>query len=109
MRGGVVSVFAKRLFEANNEYLPNTFNPYKEHSFGLMIDANNLCGGIMKTFPLPLGDFESDSTTKLQTILDKTDESRWGFIVEYDLEYPDHLHDDHRDFPQRKNVSNHFG
>ena len=99
MRGGVASVFAKRLFEANNEYLPNTFNPYKELSFGPMIDANNLYGGIMKTFPLPLGDSESDSTTKLQTILDTTVDSRWGFIVECDLEYPDDLHDDHKDFP----------
>ena len=44
-------------------------------------------------------DFESDSTTKLQTILDTTDDSRWGFIVECDLEYPDDLHDDHKDFP----------
>ena len=107
----MASVFAKRLFEAHNEYLPNTFNPYKEHSFGLMIDANNLYGGIMKTFPLPLADFKSDSTTKLRKILDTTDDSHWGLIVECDFEYPDNLHDNHKDFrwPQRKNVSNHFG
>ena len=42
MRGGVASVFAEHLFEANNEYVSNTFHPYKEHSFGLMIDANSL-------------------------------------------------------------------
>ena len=99
MRGGVASVFAKRFFEANNEYLPNSFNPYKEHSFGLMIDANNLYGGIMKNFPLPFGNFETDTTTSLQTILETNDESPCGFIVECDLEYPDDLHDDHKDFP----------
>ena len=27
MRGDVASVFAKRFFEANNEHLPNSFNP----------------------------------------------------------------------------------
>ena len=99
MRGGVASVFAKRFFEANNEYLPNSFNPYKEHSFGLMIDANNLYGGIMKNFPLPLGNFETDTTTSLQTILETNDESSCGFILECDLENPDDLHDDHKDFP----------
>ena len=99
MRSAVASVFAKRLSEANNEYLPNTFNPYKDNSFGLMIDANILYGGILKTFPLPLGDFESDTTAKLQTVLETTDDSRWGFTVECDLEYPDNLLDDRKDFP----------
>ena len=85
MRDGVAAVFAKRLTEADIEYLPNTFNPYKEQSFGLMIDAKNFYGGIMKTFPIPLVDFVSDSTTNLQKILEPTDDSRWGFIVGCDL------------------------
>ena len=53
----------------------------------------------MKTFPLPLGDFESDTPTKLQTVLETTDNNRRGFILECDLEYSDNLHDDHKDFP----------
>ena len=53
----------------------------------------------MKTFPLPLGSYESDSATKLQTILETTDDSHCGFFVECDLEYPDDLHDNHKDFP----------
>ena len=64
-----------------------------------MIDANNFYGGIMKNFPLPLGNFETDTTTSLLTILETNDESPCGFIVECDLEYPDDLHDDHKDFP----------
>ena len=64
-----------------------------------MIDANNLYGGIMKNFPLPFGNFETDTTTSLRTILETNDESPCGFIVECDLEYPDDLHDDHKDFP----------
>ena len=38
-----------------------------------------------------------DSTTKLQTILKTTDESHWGFNAEFDLEYPNDLHDNHKD------------
>ena len=87
MRGAVASVFAKRLSEANKEYLPNTFNPYKDNSFGLMIDANILYGGILKTFPLPLGDFEIDTTAKLRTILETTDDSRWSVILNIPTTY----------------------
>ena len=73
-----------------------------------MIDANNLDGGIMEKFPLPLGDFElfdksewtdNDAQETLQRILKTPDDDDTGFIVEVGFSYPDHLHDLHSDFP----------
>ena len=57
IRGGVSLVYNKRLAVANNKYLQN-FNPKAPSAFIVMIDANNLYGGIMEKFPLPLNNFE---------------------------------------------------
>ena len=53
IRGGISSVFAKRICEANNKYFP-THDPSAKQTFGFFIDVNNLYGGIMEKFPLPL-------------------------------------------------------
>ena len=46
IRGGVSSVFEKRFFKANNQYLDN--HDYKDLvTYGVLLDANNLYGGIM--------------------------------------------------------------
>ena len=57
IRGGVASIFSKRFFRANNKYM-NSFNPDNESSFGLLLDANNLYGGVMEKLPLPLKDLQ---------------------------------------------------
>ena len=57
IRGGVSSIYNKRLTVANNKYLPN-FNPKAPSTFIVMIDANNSYGGIMEKFPLPLSNFK---------------------------------------------------
>ena len=97
--GGISSVFAKRKFEANNKYLP-TFNP-KAKTFGLFIDANNLYGGIMEKFPLPLRSFipKKQEEIDLQEILNTPDDSPVGHVLEVELHYPHHLHDFHADYP----------
>ena len=41
----------------NNKYLEG-FDETKATTYGLLVDANNLYGGIMQKFPLPLSDFE---------------------------------------------------
>lgn len=64
----------------------------------MMIDANNLYGGIMKNYSLPTGKFKLSDIT-LNDILDVTKDSPVGYIIECDLIYPDHLHDKHQDFP----------
>ena len=73
-----------------------------------MIDANNLYGGIMEKFPLPLHDFEmfdksewtdEEAQEILRRILNTPDDDEVGYIVEVDFSYPDSLHDLHSDFP----------
>ena len=107
IRGGVSSVFAKRLCNSNNKFMPD-YKPKQQSTFILMIDANNLYGGIMEKFPLPIGTFEmfdeSEWTNEnekeiLQRILNTPDDNDVGFIVEVDLIYPDELHELHSDFP----------
>ncbi|MEO1764425.1 MAG: DNA polymerase, partial [Cyanobacteria bacterium J06629_18] len=100
IRGGISSVFAKRKFEANNKYLP-THNPSQQQTFGFFIDANNLYGGIMEKFPLPLKNFvlKKEGEFDLKEILNTANDSPIGYVLEVDLHYPDHLHDSHADFP----------
>ena len=98
IRGGVASVFSKRLSTMNNKYL-SCYDEMKASTFGIMLDANNLYGGIMEKFPLPLKDFELDTETNLNAILSTANESSVGYILEVDLDYPDSLHNLHKDFP----------
>ena len=53
MRGGVSSIYEQRLFQANNCYLPN-FDASKPSTYALMLDANNIYGGVMQKDHLPL-------------------------------------------------------
>ena len=57
IRGGVSSVYSMRLSRANNKFRPD-YKPKNISSFIIMIDANNLYGGIMEKFPLPLCEYE---------------------------------------------------
>ena len=50
------SVYARRFYKAHNKYL-NNFSPSEPSSSILIIDENNLYGGIMKHCPLPLNHF----------------------------------------------------
>ena len=97
IRGGVASIISKRFFRANNKYM-NSFNPDNESSFGLLLDANNLYGGVMEKLPLPLKDFQKVEIPHRE-ILNTDIDSDVGYILEVDLEYPDYLHDQHKDFP----------
>ena len=47
IRGGVSSVFWRRLVTMNNK-LPGEFDEKKARTHGLLVDANNLYGGIMQ-------------------------------------------------------------
>ena len=98
MRGGLSSVFSSRHEVANNTMLPE-FDESKDVSSIIYIDANNLYGGIMLQYPLPLKDFELIEDISLDRILQTEDEGDIGFQVEVNLEYPDELHDKHADYP----------
>ena len=53
----------------------------------------------MLQYPLPIGNFELVDTDEIEQILETSDDSEYGFIIECDLGYPDKLHNDHADFP----------
>ena len=64
-----------------------------------MLDANKLYSGIMEKFPLPLKDFQINTNTQLSEILATSNDSSVGYILEMDINYPDVLHNLHKDFP----------
>ena len=102
MRGGTAFVFHSRFFKANNKVCPD-FNPDQPSTYGFMIDANNLYGGVMQTEKLPVRNFELiehiEDEVIVNQILNMTEDSLIGFIMEVDLEYPEELHEDHQDYP----------
>ena len=79
IRGGFSRMFGKRNFEANNNILP-THNPSVKQTFGFFIDANNLYGGIVENFPLPLKNFvlRTEGKLDLHGSLSTTDDPSVG-------------------------------
>ncbi|GFT49010.1 uncharacterized protein TNCV_3874781 [Trichonephila clavipes] len=97
VRGGI-SQCCNRYAIANNRYMSN-FNPDDEIKYLMYLDANNLYGFAMSKY-LPFKDFVwSDNNLTEQDILNLSDESDVGYILEVDLEHPSDLHDKHSDFP----------
>ena len=95
MRGGI-SYIAHRHAVANNKYMKN-YNPERESSYIMYLDANNLYGWAMSQ-ALPFKDFKWLDPEDF--ILDNyTDDTRKGVILEVDLEYPEELHHLHNDYP----------
>ncbi|XP_074035264.1 uncharacterized protein [Leptinotarsa decemlineata] len=93
-RGGI-SVCCNRYSEANNKYMP-TYDPTKLSKYIMYFDVNNLYGWAMSQF-LPYGGFEwVDTNIDVSQIPDDNPE---GYILQVDLEYPEGLHDLHKDFP----------
>ena len=71
----------------------------KEHSYLSYWDANNLYGHAMVQ-PLPCGDFQWEKERDADTLIERyADNPGRGCIVKCDLEYPEHLHDAHNDYP----------
>ncbi|GFY22677.1 uncharacterized protein TNCV_2179381 [Trichonephila clavipes] len=106
VRGGV-SQCCNRYAIANNRYMSN-FNKDDEIKYLMYLDANNLYGYAMSKY-LPLKDFVwSDNDLTEQDILNLSDESDVGYILEVDLEYPSDLHDKHSDFPLALKISPHL-
>ena len=98
IRGGV-SVVSHRLATANNKYLSNYDNTKEETSL-FYTDCCNLYGYAMSQL-LPYSDFKwltEDEINNLDVMKFDADKDT-GLILEVDLEYPQHLHDDHSDYP----------
>ena len=96
MRGGI-SYIAHRHAKANNKYMKD-YDPQKESSYIMYLDANNLYGCAMSK-PLPYGDFKWVDPDKVNSQGIITKQHGIGHTYECDLEYPKELHDLHNDYP----------
>ncbi|CAH1106760.1 unnamed protein product [Psylliodes chrysocephalus] len=95
IRGGLSQVCSKRRSHANNRYMPS-YDTSKTDSYLMYFDINNQYGYAMSQ-PLPYAGFEwADTNIDVTTIPDDAAE---GYMLEVDLEYPEHLHDHHKDIP----------
>ena len=95
LRGGI-SYIAHRYAKANNKYMEN-YNPEKDDSYLMYLDANNLYGWAMSQ-RLPTGNFKW-LNPEMVNLGNYTENSDKGIILEVDLEYPEELHQLHDDYP----------
>ena len=98
IRGGI-SVIAHRHAKANNPYLPN-YDSSQPNRFIVYLDANNLYGYSMIQ-KLPTRRFKwltDQEVSEFQLDCMELDPNI-GYVLEIDLEYPQHLHDDHAGYP----------
>ena len=106
IRGGV-SMISYRHSIANNKYMMKNYDPDKEIKSINYLDANNLYGWAMCE-SLPVGNFKIYDDKRLSEdtkakIIDRLQNwksnSKKGYIIELDLEYPKELHDLHNSYP----------
>ena len=97
IRGGV-STICHRFSEANNKYLPESYDPTKPDRYLLYLDANNLYGYCMNQ-PLPEKNFKWKVNLTMKDIISYDMKSDWGCFVEVDAEIPEELHDYLSDMP----------
>jgi len=96
IRGGI-STITHRYAKANNPYIQESYDETKPNSYITYLDANNLYGWAMSQY-LPTGNFKWKKNVEDIDVLDISDKSRRGYILEVDLEYPRKLHDLHIDY-----------
>lgn len=97
-RGGI-SMVTKKYSKANHKLIED-YDCSKEEQHIMYLDANNLYGWAMSQ-PLPYGFMrflteEEINQFNLQKI---AIDAKEGYILEVDLDYPNHLHDDHNCYP----------
>ena len=97
IKGGI-SMCVKKHSIANNEYIPDTFNPNYPTKFLTYLDANNLYGWAMSGY-MPYSDFTWVISPEKLDIFNIPNNSETGYILEVDIEYPQDLHDLHMDLP----------
>lgn len=97
MRGGI-SMASKRYSKANNPQAAD-YDSSKPKKYITYLDANNLYGWAM-ILPLPKGGFKWKRVMPVEEeIMNLKENSRKGWILEVDLEYPEELHESHNSYP----------
>ena len=98
VRGGV-SMISQRYAKSN---IPNTaeYDPSQASQYIMYWDANNLYGWAMSQ-PLPYGGFtwEKPEDFNCEIIKQLKPDATEGYIFQVDLEYPNHFHDLHDEYP----------
>lgn len=97
IRGGL-SQCSNRYGSANNPYMGEDFNPEEPKSYITYWDVNNLYGAAM-SLHLPEDGFTWLYNWALIDFTKIHDDSKIGYILEVDLDYPENLHEDHKDLP----------
>lgn len=107
IRGGQSVIFEKHAV-ANNKYLTK-YDENKPSTYISYLDANNLYGEAM-IHKLPFKGFKWIDNITVDDIMNYNEEtSDFGYVLEVDLKYPQHLHDLHNDYPlapERKKLGN---
>lgn len=82
MRGSICFL-GKRCVTANDPHIPETYNPDKENSYIIALDANNFYGFVMVQ-PLPYGHFLWFTQSEIEnfTILETTPNSPVRYLLE---------------------------
>ena len=96
MRGGISHV-SKKYSKANNKYCED-YDKNKSEKHIAYIDMN-LYGKVMSEY-LPYGGFKwvKDNNQIINKIINKRDDSLYGYFLEVDLDYLENLHDSHKDY-----------
>ena len=96
---GVISCASKRNSKANSNYCPD-YDKIKPEKWIVHVDMNNLYGKAMSQY-LPYGGFKwiKVNNKVINRILNRSADSSYGYFLEVDLDYPEELHDSHKDFP----------
>ncbi|XP_031789084.1 uncharacterized protein LOC116418046 [Nasonia vitripennis] len=97
IRGGI-SQCCNRYAKSNNPYMGSSYDKDQKTKTLLYFDINNLYGWAMVQ-PLPVGKFEWIDYEKNPSFFNTPPDSDIGYFAEVDLEYPEEIHDDHRDLP----------
>lgn len=98
IRGGITTC-VKRHCVANNIRMGEQFDNSKPNTNIIYVDCNNLYGWAMVN-QIPLRGFEwYKGNLDHFDIMAIPEKSKVGFFLEVDVDYPEHLHDDHNDLP----------
>lgn len=98
LRGGMRQVSHKQAI-ANHKYMEDYYDKRKPSNYINYLDANNLYGLAMSE-KLPIGTLKWAKKKLTEKDINDWDENNeHAFILEVDLKYPNHLHDQQSDYP----------